>query len=195
MRPVAVDATTLSVLLNPRAGIPPDPSTGQPVEFGRERILGFIATMEKERRKLIIPTPVTAELLTAIGPTNADFIRIINRKAVFESPPFDEVAAIELAFINRDIFASLDQRNKLEPWQKVKVDRQILAIARVANCEKILTDDGSLANRARLCDIEPIGIASLPIPEKSRQGELQLEDHEELPESNEQTSGEEDANT
>lgn len=194
MRPVAVDATTLSVLLNPRAGVPADPATGKPVELARQRILGFIALMEKERRKLIIPTPATAELLTAIGPTNADYIRVVNRKAVFESRPFDEVCAIELAFLNRDIFAALDQRNKLEPWQKVKVDRQILAIARVANCEKILTDDGGLANRARLCDIEPVGIAGMPVPEKAKQGELQLEEHEELPSSEQgEQAGDEDA--
>ena len=61
------------------------------------------------------------------------------------------------------------------------MDRQILAIAKVANCERLLTDDGGLANRARLCDIEPIGLADLAIPDSARQGELQLEEHEELP--------------
>ena len=70
MRPIAIDATTLSILLNPAAKVPLD-ATGVPVDFGRERILGFIAQAEKERRKLIIPTPATAELLTAIGPTSA----------------------------------------------------------------------------------------------------------------------------
>lgn len=181
MRPVAIDATTLSILLNPRTGMPLDPATKAPVEFGRERILGFVAQMEKDRRKLIIPTPAIAELLTAIGPTSADYIRIVNRKAVFEVRSFDEVAAVELAFLNRDLFASLDRKGGLEPWQKMKVDRQILAIAKVANCEKILTEDDGLANRARLCDIEPIRIADLSVPETAKQGELQLEDHEELP--------------
>lgn len=181
MRPIAIDATTLSILLNPKAKIPLDPATGQPVDLGKERLLGFIIQAEKDRRKLVIPTPATAELLTAIGPTSADYIRVINRKAVFEVRSFDEVAAMELAFLNRDVFRTLDEKNGLEPWQKMKVDRQIVAIAKVANCEKILTEDGGLGNRASLCEITPLKILDLEIPESARQGALQLEDHEEIP--------------
>ena len=185
MRPVAIDATTLSIMLNPKSRIL--------VDLGRERINGFIARAEKERRKLIIPTPATAELLTAIGPTSADYIRVINRKAVFEVRSFDEVAAMELAFLNRDIFASLDKKNRLEPWQKIKVDRQIIAIAKVADCEQILTEDDALANRARLCHIEPLKLENLPIPEAAKQGEFQLEDHEEIPELDQHETEEEQA--
>src|SRR3954462_516812 len=161
MRPIAIDATTLSVMLNPKSRLP--------VDYARERITGFIARAEKERRRLIIPAPAVAELLTAIGPTSADYIRVINRKAVFEVRAFDEVAAVELAFLNRDVFASLDKKNKLERWQKIKVDRQIIAIARVADCEQILTEDEALGNRARLCEIEPLRVADLPIPETAKQ--------------------------
>lgn len=172
MRPIAIDATTLSIMLNPKSRLP--------VEFARERIIGFIGRAEKERRKLIIPTPATAELLTAIGPTSADYIRVINRKAVFEVRAFDDVAAMELAFLNRDVFGGLDKKNKLEAWQKIKVDRQIIAIAKVADCEQILTEDEALGNRARLCEIEPIKLADLPIPDSAKQGELRLEEHEEI---------------
>ncbi len=185
MRPVAIDATTLSIMLNPKSLIS--------VDFGRERLNGFIARAEKERRKLIIPTPATAELLTAIGPTSADYIRVINRKAVFEVRAFDEVAAMELAFLNRDIFAALDKKNRLEGWQKIKVDRQIIAIARVAECEHILTEDDALANRAQLCDIEPIKLADLPIPDSARQGELGLEEHEEIADLDQREAEEEES--
>lgn len=180
MRPVAIDATTLSILLNPKGKIPLDPATGLAVDLARERLLGFIGKAEKARRKLVIPTPATAELLTAIGPTSADYIRVINRKAVFEVRSFDEVAAVELAFLNRDVFDTLDQKNGLEPWQKMKVDRQIIAIAKVADCEHILTEDDGLGNRARLCDIAPLKLIDLEIPDSSKQGALQFEDHEEI---------------
>ncbi len=188
MRPIAIDATTLSILLNPNARLPNDPATGQPIDLGRERIQGFISQAEKDRRKLVIPTPATAELLTAIGPTSADYIRVVNRKAVFEVRAFDEVAAIELAFLNRDIFGALDEKNGLEPWQKMKIDRQIIAIAKVANCEKILTEDEGLGNRARLCDIEPLKLADLPIPDSAKQGQL-WEEHEEIPPTDNPTEG------
>lgn len=181
MRPIAIDASTLSILLNSNARIPLDPATKQPVDLGRERILGFISQAEKERRKLVIPTPAVPELLTAISPTSADYIRVVNRKTVFEVRSFDEVAAIELAFLNRDVFSSLDEKNGLEPWQKMKVDRQIIAIAKVADCEKILTEDDGLGNRARLCEIEPIKLIDIPIPDSARQGLLQWQDHEEIP--------------
>jgi len=187
MRPVAIDATTLSILLNPKARGPVDPTTKLPVGQARERLLGFIAKAEKARRKLVIPTPATAELLTAIGPTSADYIRVINRKAVFEVRSFDEVAAVELAFLNRDVFGSLDQKNGLEPWQKMKVDRQIIAIAKVADCEQILTEDDGLGNRARLCDIEPLRVASMELPDSSKQGAFPFEEHEELPAEDETT--------
>jgi len=93
------------------------------------------------------------------------------------------------------VFASLDEKNGFEPWQKMKVDRQIIAIAKVANCEQIMTEDHGLGNRARLCDIEPVRIADLEIPEEARQGELQLIDHEEIPvageaKTSESTAGE-----
>ena len=189
MRPIAIDATTLSILLNPKAKVPLDPATNLPVDLARDRLLGFISKAEKARRKLIIPTPATAELLTAIGPTSADYIRIINRKAVFEVRSFDEVAAVELAFLNRDVFGALDQKNGLEPWQKMKFDRQIIAIAKVADCEHILTEDDGLANRARLCDIEPLKIIDMEIPDSSKQGALQFEDHEEIPAAEPESAG------
>jgi hypothetical protein len=194
VRPIAVDATTLSIMLNPHSQIPVDLATGAPVELGRARLLAFIAAVEKERRKLVIPTPVAAELLTAIGPTSADYIRVINRKSVFEVRAFDEVAAVELAFLNRDTFGELDKKGKLEPWQKIKVDRQIIAIAKVADCELILTEDVKLANRARMCDIEPLRLMDMPIPASARQGELQLEDHEEIPIVEDGEGGQEEPN-
>jgi hypothetical protein len=195
MKPIAIDATALSIMLHPAGNIPNDPTTGLPIELARARIMAFVARMEKERRKLIIPTPASAELLTIIGPTSADYIRTINRKAVFDVRAFDEIAATELAFLNRDIFASLDGKNKLVPWQKVKVDRQILAIAKVAQCEHILTEDGPMGNRARLCGIEPMSVCDMPIPDSAKQGDFFLQEHEEIPDGespmqiNEETDG------
>lgn len=99
---------------------------------------------------------------------------------MFEVKAFDEVAAMELAFLNRDVFGSLDKKNKVEAWQKIKVDRQIIAIAKVADCEQILTEDEALGNRARLCEIQPIKLADLPVPDSAKQGELKLEEHAEI---------------
>lgn len=184
--PVGFDTTILSALLNPNARLPNDPATDQPVEHARERIQGMIARLQKDKQRIIIPTPVTAELLTVIGPTNADYLQIINRSRVFEGRPFDDIAAIELAFLNRDTFSKLDTKNGLQPWQKVKIDRQILAICRVAQCEVLHTDDKGMIASAERCGMKTLRISDLPIPDEARQHNLDLEPHEEIPGGEEQ---------
>ena len=134
MSPCAFDSTMLSLLLNPKSKAVTDSETGKPIELARERVQDLVRRLNRSRQKIIIPAPVTAEILSAVGPANADYIRIINRARIFEVRSFDEVAAIELAFLNRDIFGKQDKTNKLETRQKVKVDRQILAVCKVADC-------------------------------------------------------------
>ena len=143
----------------------------------------MVRRLNRARQKTIIPTPVTAEILTAIGPTSPDYLRIINKARIFDARPFDELAAFELAFLNRDIFKKQDATGGLDNRQKVKVDRQILAICRVAGCDTIYTDDTNLQNRARMCDIKAFGVADLAVPASALQGELELEQHEEIPEA------------
>lgn len=179
---VAFDSTTLSTLLNPDTGVPNDPATGKPVEWPKERVQGLVVKLQKERQKIIIPAPVTAEILTVIGPTNTDYLAIINRSRVFEVAPLDEKAAVELAFLNRDVFGAGDKKNRLEPYQKLKVDRQILAICKAAGCDTLYTDDKSLIASAKLCGIATVRLCDLPIPESARQHKLDLDPHEELPE-------------
>lgn len=183
MTPCAFDSTMLSLLLNPKSKAPLDSATRKPIEFARERVQDLVRRLNKSRQKIIIPAPVTAEILSAVGPANADYLRIINRARIFEVRPFDEVAAIELAFLNRDVFGKQDQTNKVETRQKVKVDRQILAVCRVADCETIYTDDGNLRNRAEMCGMKALGIGDIPIPESARQLPLDLEPHDDIPEA------------
>lgn len=180
--PVAFDSTMLSTLLNPDAGVPNDPETGKAVEWPKERVQGLVVKLQKEKAKIVIPAPATAEILTLIGPTNTDYLSIINRSRVFEVAALDEKAAVELAFLNRDAFAASDKKNKLQPYQKVKVDRQILAICKANGCDTLYTDDKSLIATAKLCGIETVRLCDLPIPESARQQSLDLEPHDELPE-------------
>lgn len=180
--PVGFDSTTLSILLNPATRVPSDPATGKPPDLAKERVQALIEKLQMERQKIIIPAPVTAEILTVIGPTSTDYLAIINKSRVFEVKPLDEVAAIELAFLNRDTFAAGDKKNKLLPYQKVKVDRQILAICKLAGCDTLYTDDKGLINCAALCGIKTVRVCELPVPDSARQGKLALEEHEQLPE-------------
>lgn len=178
---VGFDSTFLSYLPHPEARAPIDPTTNLPTSHVKERAQGLVKQLQKERHRIIIPAPVTAELLTVIGPGSSEYLQIINRSRVFESRPFDDAAAIELAFLNRDVFFREDRRNRTDVKEKVKFDRQIAAICKVAGCKRLYTDDGSLGNRARLCGMDTLRIYEIPIPEESKQLKLALEQHDDTP--------------
>jgi predicted nucleic acid-binding protein len=178
---VALDNTFLSVLLNPGGNIPLAPD-GSIIDLAKERAGAVIAAIEKARRKIILPAPALAELLTAIGPDAQQYLNIVGRSRIFEIGNFDARCAAELALLNRGIFAISDDQNRAEPYQKRKVDRQIVAICKVYGVLEIYTDDASVTRMARLCGITPIGLHEVPIPDAAKQGQLQLEPHDELPE-------------
>lgn len=175
MNAVAFDNTMLSILLNPNGRIPPDPVTGAIVEFAKERAESVLAEIQKSKSKIIIPAPALAELLTVIGPTAEQYINLINSSQIFEIAAFDARCASELAFLNRNVFSKQDKRSSTEAYQKIKIDRQILAICKVNGVSKLYTDDSSLKNSAKLCEITPIGISEVPIAESDKQQKLNLQ--------------------
>jgi predicted nucleic acid-binding protein len=172
----------LSILLNPDGKVPLDSESGLPLDHAKARAEYVVQIIQKSRRKIILPAPACAELLTAIGPDAQQYINIVGRSRVFEIGNFDARCAAELALLNRDTFKHHDDKNDAQPYQKLKVDRQIIAICKVYGVTEIYTDDKGLANRARMCGITPIAIADIPIPDSVRQGELELEPHEVIPE-------------
>lgn len=182
MSAVAFDNTMLSILLNPNGLLPLDKATGKPIEFAKIRADSVILALQKSRRKIILPTPALAELLTVIGPDAQQYVNTIARSRVFEIAAFDAKCASELALLNRGTFLSGDKKTKAEPYQKIKVDRQIIAICCANDVTELYTDDSNLAKRARLCGIVPLGIGDVPIPDSAKQMELRLEPHEPIPE-------------
>lgn len=183
MSAAAFDNTMLSVLLNPGGTIPRIPGTETPVDLAKERAEGVVEAIQRDNRKIILPTPAVAELLTAIGPDAQQYLNIVAKSRVFDVAAFDGRCAVELAYLNRGVFKQSDSDNKAEPYQKRKVDRQIIAICKVAGATEIYTDDKGLAKRARLCGITPISISECPIPDSARQREFVLQQHDAIPEA------------
>ena len=182
MKPVGFDNTMLSILLNPNGRIPLDPATGQPVVDAKRRAENLVSQLGKSRQKIIVPTPAVAELLTAIGPSAQEYFSIVARSRLFEVASFDARCAMELACLNREVFAVNDPKNLDEAYQKIKIDRQIIAIFKVAGVENIYTDDAGLARRARLCGMTPIFTAELELPAKDRQMNIIFDAPDEIPE-------------
>lgn len=128
---VVFDASVLLLLLDPDASLPKDPATGQPVEHAKARIEHLIATLERQRAKVIIPTPVLSEVLVRAGEAAPAYLEELSRSARFRIAPFDIRAAVELAALTREALDAGDKREgSAAPWQKIKLERQIVAIAR-----------------------------------------------------------------
>jgi predicted nucleic acid-binding protein len=179
MTAVGFDNTMLSLLLNPKCRAPVGVD-GKPLLMAVRRAEYLVERLGKSRQKIIVPTPAVAEVLTAIGPDNQKWLEVVARSRLFEIAPFDYISAIELALLNRDILFREDKKNKAEPYQKVKTDRQIIAILKSRNVEDFYTDDSSLAKRASLCGITAISTHALPVPEGDRQMNIEFDRDDEV---------------
>lgn len=166
--PVGFDNTFLSLLLNPNCRLPTD-DKGVVVPNAIRRAQYLVERLGKSRQKIILPTPAAAELLTAIGPAAQKYYDIVARSRLFEVASFDQKCAIELALLNTTIFSQEDRKNGREPYQKIKIDRQIIAILKASGAETIYTDDRALANRATMCGIKAVPTMELQEPEQDRQ--------------------------
>jgi hypothetical protein len=161
---ITLDNSTLTLLINPSARPPNDPSTGGPVTYAKERIEALIAGLVGSDR-LIIPAPVLAELLVGAGEGGPEIINQIQSSARLQVVPFDQRAAVELAVMTREAETAGSKKGvSLEPWQKVKFDRQIIAIAKVVSSDAILSDDKKLCEFAQSVGVPAQSTWDLPVP-------------------------------
>jgi hypothetical protein len=183
---VVIDATILMLFFRPDVSVPARRGGGA-IELPKERIAHLIQRLEKARTKIIVPTPVLSEILVRAGPqASQEIVEQLNRFAVFRIESFDARAAIEVAAMTRGALAATGKKrgNSNAPWAKVKFDRQIVAIAKVARATAIYSDDGDVRTIATGENIPVIGLDELPLPDDARQGDLLklLEVHNEPPE-------------
>lgn len=174
---VVFDATTLLLLLSPDVAAPPNSATGQPVERVRDRIDYLVQRLEKDRAKIIVPTPALSEILVRTGTAGPEYLSRIKSAAVFRIVPFDERAAVEVAAMTQDALRTGDKRHGGEgTWAKLKYDRQIVAIAKVEGVSVIYSDDGNIHNFGGRAGLSVIRIADLPLPPDDTQQSLPLEE-------------------
>ena len=161
----ALDADVLTLVLNERANPPIDPGTKKPIERAKERVDFLIETLAKAKTKIIIPTPVLSEVLVESGPGGLRYIEILQKALVFGIEAFDVRAAIELAEITRKALQSGDKREgSAEPYQKIKLDRQIVAICKVQGVRTLYTSDRNLEVFAMRAGLSVIRVDNLPLP-------------------------------
>src|SRR5207249_3637068 len=75
--------------------------------------------------------------------------------------------------MNRDAIRAGDKRaGEVEPWQRIKLDRQIVAIGRVAGAKAIYTNDKPLGRFAASAGMAVIGVHDLPLPASTSQPDM-----------------------
>jgi hypothetical protein len=167
---VSVDAGILSLLLHPMAKPPDDPATKKPVEKAQERIEQLIQDLDTAKERIIIPAPALSEFLVLAGPDGPRYLNELSLDPNIYVQPFDERAAIELAAMELAARAHGQKRHPLPPttaWQKVKIDRQIVAISKLYAVRTIYSDDGDVRSIAADNSIKTLSTWDLPLP-KSR---------------------------
>ena len=158
----AFDNNVLCLLLHPDADVPDDPRTQKPVFRAQDRMSYLVEQFRETGSRILLPTPVLAEFLTFAA---SDYLAVINASAHFEVAPFDQRAAIEVARAIRKAKAGPGKKLGLDAgWQKIKVDWQIAAIAKVAGADTLYTTDSDLGPIAAEFNIKTIHVADLDLP-------------------------------
>lgn len=173
---VVFDATSLLLLLSTNVAPPRDPTTNDPISDARERMDYLVQRLEKDRTKIIIPTPALSEILVRAGTAGADYLTEIAGSAAFRIADFDTRAAVEVAVMTREALEQGDKRDGGDgTWAKIKYDRQIIAIAKTEGATVIYSDDKNIHTFGVNQGLSVIRLAELPLPPADPQATLELE--------------------
>jgi hypothetical protein len=168
-----MDNTFLTLLLNPKAAPRPNPATGKPVPYCRERIDSLIDEISARSGTLIVPAPSLAECLCGTD-SPAAYIEALAAYDNIEVAPFDQRAAYELSQAIRKADTAGDKRSgQLGNWQHVKMDRTIVAIALVYGATTLYSDDDRQCNFANMSGLATVHTWDLDLSSKWSQAHLQ----------------------
>lgn len=174
---VAFDANILVYLFDENANAPISKTTGLPVERCRERVEYLIATLQREKTKIIIPTPSLAESLVSAQDGAPERLSIIKRSKHFRISPFDERAAVEYAAVQAERRRN-GTKSEAPTRAKAKFDDQIVAIAAIEGATAIYSDDDHIKKLAGT-KFEVFGIEDLLLPREDDQQSFVFETDDE----------------
>ena len=160
---VAFDADILILLLQPSIDPPIDPGTQRRVEYVPERLSRLVKDLTERDARVIVPAPALAEVLVVPGADGSELLEVIEKQAVFQIEPFRAADAVEAAASTR---AALDRGDKKSgadaPWQCVKTDRQIVAVAKRCGAAKLYSNDAGMRKAAGDLPVVSVWGASRP---------------------------------
>jgi hypothetical protein len=141
----------------------------------KARLEHLVSTVSTSGGRIVIPTPAFAEFLVGLDEAAAEWIEELDRKRSIFVAPLDRRAAFECSLLDKAALNQGDKRGgRKEAWQRIKIDRQIVAIARVAQASIIVSDDAGLRSTASAAGLLARQIGDLELPESDRQQRLPL---------------------
>lgn len=139
----------------------------------RARIEHFIERVEKAKAKVIFPMVCVAEFLVGADLAGIEFLNTLDKKACIQMADFNRAAAYELAQIDRAAIGAGDKKDESEAnWQKIKIDRQLVATGKSLGAQLVISNDKGVRNNALRINMASMRIQELELPESARQMQL-----------------------
>lgn len=139
------------------------------------RMDGLVAEMKRKREPIGIPAQVLAEYLVGVPVAERQQALSIFASTSFRFLPYDQKSALETIMLGQQ---AIKRKASGRPRQAVKVDCQIIAIAKSNRCRLLLTNDHDMIIEAIGYGLHATSIASLDIPDSLKQHKLELPDQE-----------------
>lgn len=141
----------------------------------RARIDHFLANAERSKARIVVPMPAVAEYLVGADAAGIESFNKLERKAHILVAPFDRAAAFECALLDRAALGGGNKKDEIDaPWQKIKVDRQIIAIGKAHGATLVISHDDSVRRNALRVGITATTVQELELPPSARQTKLNL---------------------
>jgi len=170
---IAFDANVLSLLLYSKSSVPLDFRDQKPILYAKERIDSLVTDLEEREETIVVPTPALSEVLVLVAPDVQQYIDILSKSKCFQIKPFGMKAAIEVAIRVKEAKQKGDKREGLVgEWDKIKYDRQIVAIAKSEGASEIYSTDEDVHRHAKLWGIVPLNVSDIPIPQAQQSLEM-----------------------
>ncbi|NMT33767.1 type II toxin-antitoxin system VapC family toxin [Stenotrophomonas maltophilia] len=144
----------------------------------RTKLEYLLEMLDRKRGLVIIPTPAVSEFLVAADQASHDLMEVLQSKSSVRICPFDLAAAYECSQINAAAIGRGNKRDGVQhnkPWQHIKFDRQIVAIAKCNGAQLIVSDDEGVRACAKRLGIQALSMSDLEFPEHERQAKMPLE--------------------
>lgn len=139
----------------------------------RQRITYFAERANKAKVRIVVPVPALAEFLVYADTAAIETLNALDRKSAVYLAPFDRMAAFDCAQLDRASLGAGDKKDgATDAWQKVKIDRQIVAIGKSLGAGLIISNDGDVRSNAIRAGMRAITLDELELPPSAAQALL-----------------------